>query len=122
MSSPDFKLSYSVPWYFWPLAPIMFLGTFVVVGIPLGILALVAGPYYAIFPERHAHKWDFCSSPEQRERLALWRAQFQRIGIRGRCVRALEMRRRRLLRKKRLRASSAWMKHLRYTPAPRKVA
>ena len=110
MSSPDFKLSYSVPWYWWPLAPLMFFGTFVVVGIPLGILALVAGPYYAIYPERHAHKWDFCSSLKQKERLALWRAQYQKLGIRDRCARALEMRRRRLLRKKRKSVTNAkWL-------------
>ena len=84
--------NHRVPWYLWPLAACGYLAIFIIIGIPLLILAAVAIPYYALFPDHHADIYDVRGTPRQRERLAQWRAAYRRLGIIGRVRRAIRMR------------------------------
>jgi hypothetical protein len=81
-------------WYQWLLVPFALPAALVVI-LPLGALALLAIPYYAVFPDHHPHVVDFGGSPRQRELLARWRRRNQQLGIIGRIAVALGGRRRR---------------------------
>jgi len=72
-----------LPWYAWPIAPFAFCAA-VVVMIPLGILAIVSIPFYALFPDHHPHIYDCEATPRQRHRLEQWRAAYRELGVRGR--------------------------------------
>ena len=85
------------PWYQWLLVPIVFPVALVIMG-PLGLLALLSVPYFRVFPDHHAHLYDFNGTPRQRELLTRWRAGYKRLGITGRFARCLKVRK----RKKRL--------------------
>ena len=61
----------------------------------LELLALLSIPYYALYPDRHAHAWDSAGTPRQRERVAKWRALYARLTFRQRLRRCLVKRRRR---------------------------
>jgi hypothetical protein len=67
----------------------------VLIALPLGILALLSMPYYALYPDRHPHLYDFDATPRQRELLARWRAKFAKLGFFGRIKRYLLRRERR---------------------------
>jgi hypothetical protein len=45
------------------------------VALPLGILALLSIPYYALYPDRHRHLYDFDATPRQRVPAAIRRIQ-----------------------------------------------
>jgi hypothetical protein len=92
-----------IQWYLWPLVPIVFCGSLVVM-IPLGILAIFSIPYFTIYPERHAHLYDFEATPHQKKRLAQWREMYSNLSFRQRITRARKKRHR---RKKRLRLRSS---------------
>jgi len=79
----------------WLLAPFVGVITFVIIGIPLLILAALSIPYFALFPDRHAHIWDFRGTHRQRELLARWRAMYRQLGLRGRIARAIKKRHKR---------------------------
>ncbi len=59
-----------LPWYLWPLTLPMFVISITVVGIPLGLLALVSIPYFWLFPERHLQVADLQGSASEKARLA----------------------------------------------------
>ena len=82
----------SLPWYGWVLVPFL-LPVVLVVGIPLGMLALFSIPYYFVFPDHHRQIWDFEGTPHQRELLARWRLHYARLGFIGRIRRAFIRRR-----------------------------
>ena len=84
MTSPEKR---RIPWYLWPLAPFVFCASLVVM-IPLGILTLFSIPYFAIFPECHAHQYDFEATPHQRRRLAQWREMYSELNFWERLTRA----------------------------------
>ena len=90
--SPTLK---RVPWYLWPLVPPVFLATLIFVGIPLGLLALLSIPYFWLYPDRHAHQWDFEGAGREKERLHRWRSAYQRIPFVARVRRAIKRSRRR---------------------------
>jgi hypothetical protein len=79
-----------VPWYAWPLVPLV-LPVVVLVMIPLGVLALISIPYYAVFPDHHAHFYDFQGTPHQKETLARWRAAYRRLSFPQRIGRAFKL-------------------------------
>src|SRR5262245_38085422 len=79
------------PWYAWLLVPLV-LPAVLVVAIPLSILALLSIPYFAVFPDRHRHIWDFKGTLHQRELLAKWRTLYTRLGFVGRVRRAFTRR------------------------------
>ena len=83
-----------LPWYAWPLIPLV-LPVAVVVMLPLGLLALLSIPDFWLCPDRHAHLYDFEGTPHQRARLARWRAAYRRLGLWGRVRRAIKLIRRR---------------------------
>lgn len=87
-----------VPWYLWPLVPLA-LASGLVVMLPLGILALLSIPYFAIFPDHHAHRYDFEGAPHQRERLAQCRALYRNMNLLQRIERAVRRWRRRRRRR-----------------------
>lgn len=87
-----------IQWYLWPLVSIVLCVTFVFVAIPLGILALFSTPYFAIYPERHAHRYDFEATPHQKRRLAQWREMYGNLSFRQRITRARKKRHRRTKR------------------------
>ena len=70
-----------LPWYLWPLVPVAFVVTWVVVGIPLGLLALLSIPYLWLYPERQAYLADFHGSEAEKARLRRWRAAYQRLSF-----------------------------------------
>jgi len=72
-----------LPPYLWLLAPIM-LPVALLVMIPLGILALIAAPYYFVYPEHHIHQWDFEGTERQKALLVKWRTGHKRLGLFGR--------------------------------------
>jgi hypothetical protein len=84
-----------LPWYLWPLVPPVFVVTMVVVGIPLGLLALLSIPYFWLYPERHAHVADLEGTESEKARLRRWRAAYQRMSFIAR-VRHARKRSRRL--------------------------
>jgi len=90
MTSPEKE---RIPWYLWPLVPFALCGTLVVM-ISLGILAIISIPYFAIFPERHAHLYDFEATPHQRRRLAQWREMYRDMNFWERLTRAWKKRHR----------------------------
>lgn len=96
MTTPA-KLDQRLPWYLWLLAPLL-LPIGLVVAIPLGILALFSTPYYFVFPDRHAHQWDFEGTARQRELLTKWRREYSRLGFIGRIRRGMLRRARRSIR------------------------
>jgi len=68
----------------------------VLVALPLGILALLSSiPYYALYPDRLRHVYDFEATPRQRELLVRWRTKYAQLGFRGRIKRYLLRRERR---------------------------
>lgn len=83
-----------VAWNLLPLASVAFLAAALVL-IPLGLLALVSVPYFAMFPDRHMHPYDFEPTPLQRARLAQWRGAYRRLGWCGRVRRMVTRLRRR---------------------------
>jgi hypothetical protein len=76
MPTPSDRL----PWYAWPLAPLV-LAIGILVMTVLGILALFFLPYFFIYPDRHAHPYDFEGTPRQRELLARRRALYAKMNI-----------------------------------------
>ena len=83
-----------LPWYAWPLVPLV-LPAVLIVMLPLGILALLSMPYFLVFPDRHAHIYDFKATSRQRELLSRWRSGYRRLGVGGRLARSLKLWRRR---------------------------
>jgi hypothetical protein len=77
-----------VPWYLWPLVPLAFAGGLVVM-LPLGIFALLSIPHFTVFPDHHAHLYDFEGTPQQRARLAQWRALHRNMNLLQRIERAI---------------------------------
>ena len=69
-----------VRWYLWPLVPFVLFGSLIVI-IPLGIFALIMIPYYAVYPDRHAHLYDFEATDHQRKRLEQWRGLYKELGF-----------------------------------------
>lgn len=64
-------------WLFAPIVlPILIL--------PLACLALLSIPYFALYPERHAHVWDFEGTETQRRQLARRRERYSRFSFRQR--------------------------------------
>jgi hypothetical protein len=82
-----------VPWYLWPLVPIV-LPICLLVMLPLGFLALLSIPFYLVFPDTHFHKYDHEGTPRQKELLARWRARYAALGLRQRIRRGAELWRR----------------------------
>ena len=80
-------------WLFWLLAPFAFINALVVI-LPVGG-ALLSIPYFSLFPERHAHAFDFSGSPHQRERLVQWRSAYSRLTLAQRVYRTRKRRQRR---------------------------
>jgi hypothetical protein len=62
-----------------------------VIMIPLGILALLSIPYFAIYPDRHMNIWDEDATDRQKELLARWRAGHRRLTFFGRIRRASKL-------------------------------
>ena len=98
MGSQNSSESQKLPWYLWPLAPIA-LASSLFVMIPFGVLALLSIPYFVIYPDHHAHQYDFEGTDHQRKRLSQWRAQYGRMNVFGRLERAYRTRRRRRKRR-----------------------
>ena len=94
MSAPPAQPSRWPPWYLWLLVPIVFPIALVIMG-PLALLALLSVPYFRVFPDHHAHLYDFNGTPRQREMLMRWRASYSRLGFAGRLARCFKVRRRR---------------------------
>jgi hypothetical protein len=88
------KIHKRLPWYAWMLVPFV-LPAVLIVGIPLGILALFSLPYYFIFPDHHRQIWDSKGTPHQRELLAKWRSQYSQLGFFGRIQRGIRLAQRR---------------------------
>jgi hypothetical protein len=89
------------PSWAWPLIPFV-LPVVLLIMIPLGIAALISIPYFALYPDRHAHLYDFEGTAQQRARLASWRAGYARLSVWGRLKRAIKLARRRSERNRRL--------------------
>jgi hypothetical protein len=75
------------PWFAWLMAPFCILVSLPII-LPLGFLAILSIPYFGIFPDHHAHLYDFEGTPEQKEFLALRRSRYRRLGLRRRIRRA----------------------------------
>ena len=84
MDRPEHK---RIPWYLWPLAPFAFCASLVII-IPLGILALLSIPYFALFPDHHLHQYDLDATPDQKKMLLQWRETYRRLSLWGRLKRA----------------------------------
>lgn len=56
--------------------------------VPPVIAGLLSIPYFGIFPDHHAHLFDFEGTPEQKAFLALRRSRYRRLGLRRRIKRA----------------------------------
>lgn len=69
-----------LPWYAWPLIPFVF-PVAVLVMVPLGLLALLSIPYFLIFPDRHAHIYDFEGNERQKQLLKKWRIKYRKLTI-----------------------------------------
>lgn len=82
-----------IAWWEWLFSPLMIMFVFFVGGV----LALISIPYFALYPERHAHEWDFDDNATHQRLLARWRARYARLTLGGR-VRRSWMRFRRRLR------------------------
>jgi len=87
-------------WYAWLFVP-FFLPVVVVIGLILGLLALVSIPYFLIYPDHHLHVADVEGPEDARERLARWRAKYRSLGFLGRLRRAQKVNRRLRLSKRR---------------------
>jgi hypothetical protein len=83
-----------LPWFAWPLVPLV-LPAVLLVMLPLGLVALFSIPYFALYPDRHAHRYDFEGTAQQRARVERWRAGYGRLGLWGRVARAFKVARRR---------------------------
>ena len=71
-------------WWEWPFAPLVWAVT-----IPLFfIAAALSVPYFTIYPDRHAHKYDF-GTAGQRELMRRYRRFTSRVSLWRRCGRAL---------------------------------
>ena len=81
----------------------MFVVTMVVIGIPLGLLALVSIPYFWLYPERHAQQADLEGTESENARLRRWRAAYQKVSFIAR-VRHAKKRSRRSRRRSPVRA------------------
>ena len=74
--------------YLWPLAPFALVASLLVM-LPLGPIAILSIPYYAIFPDRHLHKYDVEGTEQQRKRMVQWRSVYSRMSFVQRLVRAM---------------------------------
>lgn len=81
------RVTGSIPWYLWPLVPFVFVVSLFVM-IPLGLLALLSIPYFALFPDRHIHVADIHGTPHQKSRVAHWRRLYRLINVFQRTSRA----------------------------------
>lgn len=89
------------------LAPFVLLPTLLVL-IALGILALIATPYFFLFPDHHMQDWDFKGTERQKALLVKWREAHKQLGMFGRVRRAflVRARRRQVRRAKRILSTS----------------
>jgi hypothetical protein len=81
---PDSKQPRWLLLLLWPLSLLVALPIL----LPLGVLALLSIPYFAVYPDHHAHLWDFEGTADQKEFLALRRRRYRSIGLRRRIRRA----------------------------------
>lgn len=88
MQRKAIPMSQRPPWYLWPLAPLAFLGSLIVM-LPLGVLALVSIPVVWLYPDRHMHVHDLRGSAEEKRRLARWRREYNRLSFFGRVRRSI---------------------------------
>lgn len=89
--APDTARPKPLPWYLWPLVPPVAVVVAVVVGIPLGIVALLSIPYFWLYPDRHAHLADVEGTDRQKMQLRRWRLAYARLSIVGRARRVMRL-------------------------------
>jgi hypothetical protein len=103
---------YRLPWYAWPLVPVVILPAIVVLVI-LAALFVVLIPFSFAYPDYQAHPYDLPdATARQRELIALWRSKYRRLNLSQRIGRALAVRNRRR-RSTKSRAESALMRNFR---------
>lgn len=56
--------------------------------VPPAVLGILSIPFFGVFPDHHAHLYDFDGTPEQKAFLALRRSRYRRLGLRRRIRRA----------------------------------
>jgi hypothetical protein len=73
-----------IAWWEWLFAPLVWAIT-----IPLLLVAaLLSIPYYMVYPDHHAHEWDF-GTKEQQEIMRRYRRFAARVSFWRRCGRLL---------------------------------
>ena len=74
MKKPALSELSNLPWYAWPLIPVV-LAAGLVVLVPLSVLAIFSIPYYAVYPEPPLRDYymEAGLTPRQRALLARWR-------------------------------------------------
>jgi hypothetical protein len=70
-------------WWEWFFLPVVMPAAFAV----LGAAALASIPYFAVYPDRHAHEYDF-GTDRQREVMRRYRRYASRVSLWRRCGRA----------------------------------
>jgi hypothetical protein len=89
----------NLPWYLWPLVPFAFLAALSVM-LPLGVLALISIPFFWLYPDRHMQFADLEGTPEEKARVARWRAAYNRLSFFGRVRRSIRRTARRRWRRR----------------------
>lgn len=79
-------------WYQLPLIPLGFVFVMLAM-LPLGLIALLSIPFFALYPERHMHVYDLQGTPRQRELLTRWRTTRAKISLPRRLIRLIQKRR-----------------------------
>lgn len=88
---PQIKIS-PWRWYQWPLIPLGFVFAMLAM-LPLGLIALVSIPFFALYPERHMHIYDERGTPRQQELLTRWRTIRAKMSLPRRLIRLIQKRR-----------------------------
>lgn len=111
---PRLRAQSLLKWFLYPLVMPCILLCLLLFAIPVGLPALVLCIYWTVYPERHAHLYDFDRNPRHRELLAKWRGVYARMSFRERYKRfALVRRRRKRLGNQRVRRESAMIRNYR---------
>jgi hypothetical protein len=73
-----------IAWWEWLFLPVLMP----TVGALLGIAAVLSVPYFVVYPDHHAHEYDF-GTERQRELMRRYRRFASRVSFWRRCGRAL---------------------------------
>ncbi|MFO0959151.1 MAG: hypothetical protein U0800_17265 [Isosphaeraceae bacterium] len=79
-----------VPWWMWPLMPIVLPAVFFV-ALLLAPVCVVLATVFVLYPDQLEQRHDVEGTAHQRGRLARWRACYRRLGLIGRVRRVARL-------------------------------